>query len=152
MPKLDLDSFRELNSTTYPAPFVDVMKKRHFRRLGPGSGLTEFGVSLVRVEPGGVSSQRHWHEDEDEFVVILTGEAFLVEDEGEVLMRPGDCASFPKGVANAHHLVNRGSNECTFIAVGRPVGGGCHYPDVDLDWDAASQRFVHRDGTPWAEE
>jgi len=152
MPKLDLDSFEERNSTSYPPPLAAAVKGRHFRRLGPGSGLTDLGISLVRLEPGGLSSQRHWHEDEDEFVVMLTGEAYLIEDDGEVLMRPGDCASFPKGVANGHHLINRSASECTFIAVGKQTNGDCHYSDVDLDWDGASQSYTHKDGTPWTKD
>ena len=39
--------------------------------LAPATGLTDFGASLVRLEPGAWSSQRHWHEGEDEFVVML---------------------------------------------------------------------------------
>ena len=89
----------------------------------PAGGLIEdFGVSHVVLEPGGISSQRHWHEGEDEFVVMLEGEAVLIEDEGETLLRAGDCAAFPKGVANGHHLVNRSDAPCVFVAVGKPVG------------------------------
>ena len=95
------------------------MAKRHYRRLGPATGLSDFGVSHVTLEPGGVSSQRHWHEDEDEFVVMLEGEAVLEEEGGETALRPGDCASFPKGVANGHRLVNRSGAPCVFIAIGR---------------------------------
>ena len=55
------------------------MAKRHYRRLAPAAGLEDFGVSHVTLEPGGISSQRHWHEGEDEFVVMLAGEAVLVD-------------------------------------------------------------------------
>ena len=59
------------------------------------------------LEPGAWSSQRHWHEGEDELLVMLEGEAVLVEDDGETVLRAGDIAAWPKGVANGHHLVNR---------------------------------------------
>ena len=39
----------------------------------PPAGLEDFGVSHVVLEPGGISSQRHWHEGEDELVVMLDG-------------------------------------------------------------------------------
>lgn len=149
MPKLDLDTIESINRTTYPMPFAAAMTKRHFRRLAPAGGLTDFGVSHVRLEPGGISSQRHWHEDEDEFVVILEGEAVLVEDEGETPMRAGDCAVFPKGAANGHHLVNRSDRDCIFIAVGKPPVGHCHYSDVDLHWDGPNARYTRKDGTPY---
>ena len=147
MPKLDLDAIEQINLTGYPPPFNAPMAKRHYRRLAPVAGLEDFGVSHVVLEPGGISSQRHWHEGEDEFVVMLDGEAVLIEDEGETVMRPGDCAAFPKGVANGHHLVNRGARPCTFIAVGKVATTSCHYPDVDMHLDGASLRFTRKDGS-----
>jgi uncharacterized cupin superfamily protein len=149
MPKLDLQSIEQINRTGYPAPYAEPMALRHFRRLAPVAGLSDFGVSHVTLKPGGISSQRHWHEEEDEFVVMLEGEAVLVEEHGEAVLRAGDCAVFPKGVANGHHLVNRSGSDCVFIAVGRPAAGDCHYPDIDLKVDGASGRFVHKDGTPY---
>ena len=149
MPKLDLDAIPQTNVTGYPSPWREEMAKRHYRRLGPASGLGDFGVSHVTLEPGGVSSQRHWHEEEDEFVVMLEGEAILEEEGGETVMRAGDCASFPKGVANGHRLVNRGDSPCVFIAVGRHALSNCHYPDIDLFLDGATSRFTRRDGTPY---
>lgn len=147
MPKLDLDSIEQTNRTGYPPPFNAPMDKRHYRRLAPAAGLSDFGVSQVVLEPGGISSQRHWHDGEDEFVVMLDGEAVLIEDEGETIMRPGDCAAFPKEVANGHHLVNRSDRPCTFIAVGKPAASDCHYPDIDLHLDGPTQRYVRKDGT-----
>ncbi len=64
-------------------------------------------------------------------------------------MRPGDCAAFPKGVPNGHHLVNRSGEDCLFIAVGRIAATDCHYPDVDMHLDASNGRFTRKDGTPY---
>ncbi len=149
MPKLDLDNIEQINRTGYPSPWREQMAKRHYRRLAPVAGLADFGVSHVTLEPGGLSSQRHWHEGEDEFVVMLEGEAVLIEDEGETVMRPGDCAAFPKGVANGHYLVNRSDADCLFIAVGRSASTDCHYPDIDLHLDSATGQFTHKDGSPY---
>lgn len=149
MPKLDLDSIEQINRTGYPAPYSHAMSKRRYRKLAGPAGIEDFGVSHVVLEPGGISSQRHWHEGEDEFVVMLEGEAVLVEEDGETVMRAGDCAGFPKGVPNGHHLVNRGPRNCEFIAVGRVAVTDCHYPDVDLHLDAASGRFTRKDGNPY---
>lgn len=132
MPKLDLDSIPQTNATGYPPPYDAPMAKRHYRRLAPVTGLTDFGVSHVVLEPGGISSQRHWHEGEDEFMVMLSGEAVLIEDEGETALAPGDCAAWPKGVANGHQVVNRSDQPCIFIVVGMPAASDCHYPDIDL--------------------
>jgi uncharacterized cupin superfamily protein len=150
MPKLDLDAIEQISRTGYPMPYAAEMKGRHYRRLGAAGGLTQIGVSHCVLDPGGVSSQRHWHEGIDEFVVMLAGEAMLVEDEGETLMRPGDCAVFPKDVPNGHRLVNRSDQPAVFIAVDCRIGeGDCHYPDIDLLFDIGKGAFTHKDGSAY---
>ena len=149
MPKIDLDAIELTNNTIYPPPFAATLTKRYVRRLGAVAGLSDFGVTQVVLQPGGISSQRHWHEEEDEFVVILEGEAVLIEEGGETVMRAGECASFPKKVANGHHFVNRSERDCIFIAVGKALGSECHYPDIDMRFDAANRRFTRKDGTPY---
>ena len=147
MPKLDLEAIPQINVTGYPSPYKEAMAKRHYRKLAGPAGISDFGISHVMLEPGGISSQRHWHEGEDEFVVMLDGEAVLVEDDGETVMRAGDCAVFPKDVPNGHHLVNRSDRDCVFIAIGKPAASDCHYPDIDLHLDSKTGRFVRKDGT-----
>ena len=149
MPRVDLESIEQINRTGYPLPYAAAMAKRLYRRIAPAAGIEDFGLSHVVLRPGGISSQRHWHEGEDEIVVMLAGEAVLVEEEGETAMRPGDIAAFPKGVANGHHLVNRSDSDCVFVAIGRAAETDCHYPDIDVHLDAASGRFVHKDGSAY---
>jgi uncharacterized cupin superfamily protein len=149
MPKLDLATIEATNRTGYPPPYAEPMAKRWYRRVGSAAGLEDFGVSHVVLEPGGISSQRHWHEGEDEFLVLIEGEAVLVEDECESPLGPGDCAAFPKGVPNGHHLVNRSDAPCTFICVGKVAVTDCHYPDIDMHLGAANGRFTRKDGTPY---
>ena len=146
MPKLDLDTIPQTNATGYPKPYSDAVQGRWYRRLAPASGITDFGFSHVTLEPGAWSSQRHWHEGEDEFVVMLSGEAVLVDDLGETVMRAGDVAAFPKGDGNGHVLQNRGDAPCVFIAVGRPTASDCHYPDIDLHLPAGGS-FRRKDGS-----
>ncbi len=149
MPRIDLNTIEQINLTGYPEPFASEMAKRHYRKLAGPAGIEDFGISHVVLKPGGISSQRHWHEAEDEFLVILEGESVLVEDEGETVLKPGDCATFPKGVANGHQLVNRTSGDCTFIVFGKAASSDCHYPDVDLHLDSKSGRFTRKDGTAY---
>ena len=145
MPKVDLERIAQTNRTGYPAPFDQAVAGRWYRRLGPPSGLTDFGASHVTLKPGAWSSQRHWHEGEDELVVMLAGEAVLIEDGGETMMRPGDVAAFPKGVRDGHHLVNRSDTDCVFVAVGGGTNSGGSYPDIDMMWDA-DDRYLRKDG------
>lgn len=126
MPKLDLDAIPQINTTGYPAPFAAAVAGRFYRRLAPPTGLTDFGASHVVLQPGAWSSQRHWHEAEDELVIMLAGEAILVDDAGRTPMRPGDIAVFRKNDGNGHHLINESSAPCTFVAIGRPPAGPCH--------------------------
>lgn len=149
MPKLDLDTIKQTARTGYPMPYAAEMTGRLYRRIAPASGLTDFGLSHVVLKPGGISSQRHWHEGEDEMVVILAGEAVLIEDEGETIMRAGDIAAFPKGIPNGHHLRNRGTEDCVFVAVGKPSETDCHYPDIDMHLDAKAGRFTRKDGSAY---
>ena len=146
MPKLDLDAIEQINRTGYPPPYDAPMAKRHYRRLAPAAGLEDFGVSHVVLESGGISSQRHWHEGEDELVVMLAGEAVLVEEGGETIMRAGDIAAFPKGVADGHHLVNRSHAPCVFVAIGKPAESDCHYPDVNMHL-TNGRGFHRKDGS-----
>lgn len=106
------------------------------------------GVSHVVLKPGAWSSHRHWHDDEDEFIVILSGEAELVDDSGVQIMRSGDCASFSAGKANGHHLRNVSDADCTLIAVGAGNrDGGGSYSDIDMTFSGDS--YFHKDGTPY---
>ena len=146
MPKLDLAAISQTNATGYPPHFADKVQGRWYRRLAPAAGLSDFGVSHVTLEPGAWSSQRHWHENEDEIVVMLAGEAVLVDDGGEHPMRVGDVAAFPKGEANGHVLQNRSSAPCTFVAVGRPAASDCHYPDIDMHL-TEGRGFHRKDGS-----
>jgi uncharacterized cupin superfamily protein len=148
MPKVDLQAIEEVNRTGYPPPFDEDVAGRWYRRLAPPSGLTELGASYVRLEPGAWSSQRHWHNGEDELVVMLSGEAVLVEDDGETGMKPGDVAVWPKGNSNGHHLINRSDRPCTFVAIGAGENTGGGYSDVDLIFNPDGS-YAHRDGTPY---
>ena len=147
MPKLDLDAIPQTNATGYPSPFDAAVQGRWYRRLAPPSGLTKMGVSHVTLAPGAWSSQRHWHDGEDEFVVMLSGEAVLVDDSGETIVRAGDCIAFPAGDENGHHLQNRGLEPCVFIAVSAGPHGSGDYPDIDMKF--TPDGYFRNDGTPY---
>jgi uncharacterized cupin superfamily protein len=118
--------------------------------LGDAGGLRDFGVNLMRLPPGGWSSQRHWHSHEDEFVYVLEGEVVLVEDAGETLLRAGDCAAFPQGAGDGHHLINRSSTMAVVLEVGsRNLEDLTLYSDIDMKSANSDGRYVHTDGTPY---
>jgi uncharacterized cupin superfamily protein len=104
---------------------------RHERQIGKRVGLTQFGVNHVTLEPGAITSRRHWHEGEDEFVYVLSGIVTLLDENGAHELGPGDYAGFPAGHPNAHHLANRSGVPAEMLVAGaRKVGEEkIHYPD-----------------------
>jgi uncharacterized cupin superfamily protein len=148
MPKLDLGAIEPTNRTGYPPPFDREVAGRWYRRLAPASGLTQFGASHVVLKPGAWSSQRHWHAGEDEFLVMIAGEGVLVDDEGEHVLRAGDCAAFPMNDGNGHHVQNRGEEDCVFVVIGAGTSEGGDYSDIDMRFTAEGD-YVHKDGRPY---
>ena len=143
MPKIDPGQAEKNNDSGYPEPHAREMSRRWKQKLGDLAGLTQFGVNLITLEPGGKSSLRHWHVNEDEFLFVTEGEFVLVEDSGEAVMRPGDMAAFKAGVANGHHLLNRSDAPASFIVVGtRSPDETAGYSDVDLV-------YQRKDGRGW---
>ncbi|AIT80699.1 cupin domain-containing protein [Novosphingobium pentaromativorans] len=147
MPKIDLDAIPQSNATGYPDPFDKAVEGRWWKRLAPAGGLTEMGASHVVLKPGAWSSQRHWHVGEDELLVMLSGEAVLIEDEGRTVLRAGDICAWPKGVENGHHLVNETEEDCVFVAISAGEDTSGSYPDIDLAFNETG--FVHKDGSPY---
>jgi len=138
----------------YPAPYDSALTGRYRRALGDGLGLTQYGVNISKLDPGAVSSLRHWHTAEDEFVLILEGTPTLVTDDGEQVLRPGMAAGFPAHTEIGHRLENRSDDLVLYLEIGtRSARDVVSYPDADLELikdDVANKRtFRHKDGTPY---
>ena len=147
MPKIDVANVETETGSNYPAPFSKEVIGRSRQKLGNAVGLDQFGVNLTRLKPGAWSAQRHWHDNEDEFVWILEGELILVEDESETLLKPGDAAGFKAGVANGHCLINRGGSDAVYLEIGtRANKGRAEYPDIDMrvEWQGGVVHATHR--------
>lgn len=150
MPKIDISAVPAQKGSGYPPPFDAPCAERIRRRLGDAGGLDDFGVNLTVLPPGAWSSQRHWHSHEDEFVYVLEGELTLVEDGGETVLGTGDCAAFPKGTGNGHHLVNRSPAPAVYLEIGsRHPDDLTTCSDVDMMSANTDGRFVRKDGTPY---
>ena len=148
-----LDAPPQAKLSNYPEPFYSRVKGREKRKLGDLFGLTNFGVNLTRLAPGAISSPRHVHTKQDEFVYILEGHPTLVTNAGESRLEPGMCAGFKAANGDAHHLVNRTNSDVLYLEIGdRTPGDGASYPDDDLVAEAAGVgqwRFTHKDGTSY---
>ncbi|MEZ5925924.1 MAG: cupin domain-containing protein [Hyphomicrobiaceae bacterium] len=141
----------ESNATAIPPPFQQANQRRYNRRLGDHAGLTNFGVMLTRIIPGGQSSYRHAHSRQDEFVYVLDGPVTLETDGGGQVLETGMCAGFPAGAGDAHRFVNHTGKDALLLVVGdRTSGDTVSYPDVDLSGAFGPDgtfHFTRKDGT-----
>jgi uncharacterized cupin superfamily protein len=154
--KIAADAVPRAKPTSPPFPTEMVAKVapgRDKRVLGDLFGLTNFGVNLTRLAPGGQSALRHAHGKQDEFVYVLEGEAILITDAGETPLKPGMCAGFKAGTGDAHHLVNRTKRDVVFLEVGdRSAGDSVSYPDDDVVavyGPDGKWKYSRKDGTPY---
>ena len=136
----------------YPEPYAARMAGREKRPLGELFGLANFGVNLTRLAPGAVSSLRHAHSRQDEFVYIVAGQPTLHSDEGHSQLAPGMCAGFKAGTGNAHRLINETAEDVVYLEVGdRSAEDEVAYPDDDLKAQLVDGEriFVHKNGVPY---
>lgn len=150
MPKIDIAKTKKRVGSRYPAPFDQPCAKRERRVLGDAAGLSDFGVNLMTLPPGTWSSQRHWHDKEDEFVFVVSGEVVLVTDKGESVLKAGDCAGFKKGKRDGHQLINKSRKPAVVLEVGtRSKDDATVYSDIDMMY-VPGKGYVRRDGTRYA--
>ncbi len=138
--------------SNYPEPFASRMAGRDKRPLGGMFGLTNFGVNLTRLAPGGSSALRHAHTKQDEFIYILEGRPTLVTDAGRMALKAGMCAGFKAGTGDAHCLVNETEEDVVYLEIGdRSAGDAVDYPDDDIAVVTidGQRRAAHKDGTPY---
>lgn len=152
MPKLDLSKIEARGGSGYPGKLADPVAGRTGQRLGDAGGLTQFGANLIHLEPGSASSLRHYHMEQDEFVMVTAGVCTLVDDDGEHEMRPGDCAAFPAGDKNGHHFINKTNTVASFLVIGtRTATETGYYSDVDMMVKVTNNKefeFTRKDGSP----
>ncbi len=153
LPAIDTATVEARTGTNYPDEFAASVKDREKRALGDALGLKQFGVNLVRLGPGVMSSQRHWHSHEDEFVIVLEGELALVTDGGEQILGPGMAAGFPAGSGDGHHLINRTNVDALYLEVGArdKANDDVDYSDIDLIRRKKDGKrvFLHKDGAQY---
>ena len=152
MAVIDQSKITPRTGSIYPPHYAEMVKGRSSLRLGDAGGLTQFGANLIILEPGAMSSLRHWHQAEDEFVMITEGECTLVQDAGPVVMRTGDCAAFPAGSTDGHHFINHSDKVAKFLVVGtRAPKEVATYSDHDfvVHMENRQARFTYKDGSDW---
>lgn len=128
------------------------MSGRQKQPLGDLFGLVNFGVNRTRLAPNAVSSLRHAHTKQDEFIYILQGHPTLHTDAGRTRLSPGMCAGFKAGTGDGHRLINETAEDVVYLEMGdRTPGDAGSYPDDDLQALKVQDgwQFAHKDGTPY---
>jgi uncharacterized cupin superfamily protein/nucleoside-diphosphate-sugar epimerase len=131
------------------------------QNLGDAVGLTQFGVTLVRLPPGRRSGWPHAHSGEDEFAYVIEGTPDLWIDGALTRLGPGDVVGLPAGTGISHILINNGSRDVRLFVVGsrKPPGADrVFYPlhperqaqlAPDRAWsDAPKRELGKHDGKP----
>ena len=87
------------------------------------------GGTLYEFDPGEQLWPYHWHRNNEEWLIVVSGTPVLRMPGGERELRPGDVVGFPEGEGGAHTLYNRGegSARVAFFSTRRP--GPSVYPD-----------------------
>ncbi len=102
----------------------------------------QIGVNLFVLEPGQPMSMYHWEADQEGFLV-LSGEALLIVEDEERLLRPWDYFHCPPSVP--HTIVGAGSGPTAILALGAresqegPEWGGYPYSEVAMKHDASAE-------------
>lgn len=141
-----------IRPSVYPEPFASRMAGRVKRPLGDFFNLANFGVNLTHLSPNAVSSLRHAHTRQDEFVYILEGHPTLHTDEGQTRLAPGICTGFKAGSGNGHRLINETAEDVVYLEIGdRTPEDEASYPDDDLKAKLVEGKweFAHKDGAPY---
>lgn len=150
MPKIEINEIEVETGSRYPDQYATDFANRGSIRLGDAGGLTQFGVNITILPPGCRSSIRHWHQNEDEFVMVLQGDLTLIDDNGETPLKIGDCVAFPAGDENGHTIANNSDQLARFLVVGtRTDHEIAYYSDIDMKVEIRGRatNFTRKDGS-----
>jgi uncharacterized cupin superfamily protein len=100
-----------------------------------GQDWSQLGLNVQVFEPGETMAMYHWEADQEDFLV-LAGEALLIVEGEERLLRQWDFVHCPAGTN--HVVVGAGDGHCVVLAVGArerstgPDWGGYTVDEVAL--------------------
>jgi uncharacterized cupin superfamily protein len=112
-----------------------------FRKIRRALGVTAFGVNAVVVPPG-IETGHHYHDEQEELYVVLSGTLEIEFGDGTVHeLGPGGVARVD---AATHRLLrNRGDDDAIYVCAGgkggyvgrdgHPVGDEAHVRAIDSE-------------------
>jgi uncharacterized cupin superfamily protein len=102
--------------------------KRHMARE-LGAAVT--GLTVYEVEPGQSTWPYHFELNEEEWLIVVSGELTVRTPDGERVLRAGEVACFPAGASGAHAVRNDGAGTVRFAMPSSvaQLGDATVYPD-----------------------
>ncbi|MDA8347144.1 MAG: cupin domain-containing protein [Thermaerobacter sp.] len=100
-----------------------------------------FEVDLVKLPPGKWNCPRHYHSEQWEYYMVLSGHGEMLQEKGtpSIPMEPGDHIVQPPGWI--HTVANTGDEDLVYYVIAdNPDDEHCYYPDSDK-WLAADTIF-----------
>lgn len=115
------------------------------RSLGDAGGLERTALMVGRILPGGESFVYHSHENDEEFLYILSGRARIEIDDQVMDIGTGDFVGFPTPSV-AHHLTNPFDDELVYLMGGeRGSLDVAHFPRLGKKAVRTSEGFFFVD-------
>jgi uncharacterized cupin superfamily protein len=103
-----------------------------WKRLGVGErlGAEKIGASVYELAPGQRTFPYHWHQLEEEWLIVLRGKPTLRDPNGERTLAEGDCVVFRTGPEGAHSIRNDTGEPVRLLMLSSEADAEiCFYPD-----------------------
>ena len=68
-------------------------------------------ANFVEVEPGKYAYGYHYHEENEEVFYIISGEASVKTEKGDIRLKAGDAVCFPADINGSHVISNPSKTE-----------------------------------------
>ena len=144
-PKAERDALPESTSTHQ----FNANAVRQVRTLTSLAGLERIGLHIVRLTQGHESTEQHSHDNDEEFLVILSGRGVAVIGDESHEVFAGDIMAFPIG-SPAHALKNPHEEDLVYVMGGeRNKNDVVHYPNIERSMVKTTNR---RYWTDWKDQ
>ena len=119
------------------------------KTLGSLAGLSRIGLHMVRLEPDRESTELHSHDNDEEFIYIVSGTGTATIGHETYEVSAGDLMAFPLQ-SPPHALHNTGAEDLIYLMGGeRNSADVVHYPRQQRTMvKTAGQRYY----TDWAHQ
>lgn len=73
--------------------------------------ISKCSANFVEVEPGKYAYGYHYHEENEEVFYIISGEASVKTEKGDIRLKAGDAVCFPANINGSHVISNPSKTE-----------------------------------------